>query len=115
MLDNGDGGDAGWYQPGFLIVQDTRIRPLLRDRDSCQPNRGTPDNPLLLMNHWIDRFPPPLEENSEVSRRDRLLRRVARCRALHGRAANLIAVDFYDRGDVIEVARELNSRSSAAD
>jgi hypothetical protein len=37
---------------------------------------------------------------------------VARCRALHGRAANLIAVDFYDRGDVIEVARELNSRAS---
>jgi hypothetical protein len=108
VLDQGDGGDAAWYQPGFLFVRDTRIRPLLEDRTSCRPNRGTPESPLLLMNHWIDRFPPPAGENARISRRDLLGRRVRRCRSQLGKVPNLIAVDFYERGDVLDVVRRLN-------
>ena len=114
VFDQGDGGDAPWYQSGFLFIQDTRIRSLIDSDTACDPGRGIPESPLLLMNHWIDRFPPPLTDDSRVSQRRVLLRRVRSCRERYGRSPNLIAVDFYDRGDVIATARELNQRGSPA-
>jgi hypothetical protein len=58
VFDEDDGGDASWHQPGFVFVQDTRIESLLDSGTACDPGRGTPESPLFLMNHWIDRFPP---------------------------------------------------------
>jgi hypothetical protein len=110
VLDEKDGGDASWYHPGFVFAQDTRIGSLLDSRTACDPNRGTPESPLFLMNHWIDRFPPPLSENRRIDDRDTLLRRVRSCRLRRGVVPNLIAVDFYEHGDVIAAARELNRR-----
>ena len=114
VLDQGDGGDAPWYQPAFLFAQDTRIRSLLRSRTACDPERGTPDNPLLVMNHWIDRFPPPPKQNRKASDRATLIQRVRSCRERLGRTPNAIAVDFYARGDAIAVATELNRTGAAA-
>ena len=114
VFDEGDGGDSAWYQAGFLFVEDTRIRSLLRSPTACDPNRGSPESPLLLMNHWIDRFPPPPSDNRDVSQRRTVLRRVRSCRDARGDVPNLIAVDFYDRGDVIPAVGELNRQGAAA-
>ena len=108
IFDEDDGGDASWYQPGFVFVQDTNIDSLLDSVTACDPRRGTPESPLLLMNHWIDRFPPSPRQNRAVSDRRTLLRRVRSCREVLGRPPNLIAVDFYEGGEVIRTARELN-------
>jgi hypothetical protein len=110
VLDERDGGDAPWYQPAALFVQDTRIGSLLDSPTDCQPNRGTPDSPLLVMNHWIDRFPPPLTENRAISTRGALLERVRSCRRSLGRVPTAIAGDFYDRGAIIATVGELNTR-----
>jgi hypothetical protein len=110
LLDQGDGGDQPWYHPGFVFVQDTRIRALLRSSTACDVGRGTPDSPLFLLNHWIDRFPPPITENAAVGERETIERRIARCRERVGRTPNLVAVDFYDRTDVLAVADALNER-----
>jgi hypothetical protein len=64
------------------------------------------------MNHWIDRFPPPLSENREVSDRAKLSARVHSCRRSLNRAPNVIAVEFYERGDIIAVVRELDRRGA---
>ncbi len=114
VLDQGDGGEEPWYRAGFNFIQDTRIRSLLTSTEACDPGRGTPESPLLLMNHWIDRFPPPLTANAEIGARRPLLDRVESCRGSIGRIPNLIAVDFYERGDVIEAARTLNRDGVAA-
>ncbi|HEX8102463.1 MAG TPA: hypothetical protein VF533_07625 [Solirubrobacteraceae bacterium] len=108
VLDQGDGGDAPWYQPGFLFLQDTQISSLLKSRTACVAGRGTPDSPLLFMNQWIDRFPPPAAENRAVGDRRSLLRRAQACRTALGRPVNAIAVDFYDDSDVLRTVRELN-------
>ena len=60
------------------------------------------------MNHWIDSFPPSPGRNRAVSDRRTLLRRVRSCREALGRAPNLIAVDFYERSEVVHIARKLN-------
>jgi len=114
VLDDGDGGDAPWYQPGFLFAQSTSIDAFTESRTSCQPDRGTPESPLLLMNHWVDRFPPPARAARDANRRAVLLRRTRSCRARLGRPPNLIAVDFYERGDVVQTARELNRGGKVA-
>lgn len=114
VLDEKDGGDASWYQPGFLFAQDTSIGAFTRSPSACHPNRGTPESPLLIMNHWVDRFPPPPTAAQAVNRRSVLSRRIRACRQRLGRVPNAIAVDFYDRGDVIAVVRELNQAGDAA-
>jgi hypothetical protein len=114
VLDENDGGDASWYQPGFLFAQDTSISAFTSSPSACDPNRGTPESPLLIMNHWVDRFPPPPTAAQAVNRRSVLSRRIRACRERLGRVPNAIAVDFYDRGDVIAVVRELNQAGDAA-
>ena len=46
--------------------------------------------------------------------RNSLLRRVRSCGEVPGRVPNLIAVDFYEQGDVVAAARELNRDGAAA-
>ncbi len=113
VLDEGDGSDASWHHAGFAFVQDTPVSSLLRSATACEPNRGTPESPLLMMNHWIDRFPPPPAENRAAGSKDAIMRRVTACRERRGRVPNLIAVDFYNRGAVIQAARDLNLTGAA--
>ena len=110
VLDEDDGGGAPWYQPAFLFLRDTRIDTVKRSATACVPGRGTPESPLLLLNHWIDRFPPPASANAAAGDRRTLLRRVRACRERLGQPANMIAVDFYERGDLLPTVAELNRR-----
>jgi hypothetical protein len=98
-----------------VFMQDTRIDALTESRIACFPRRGSPESPLVLMNHWIDRFPPSPARNRAASDSRVLLRRVRSCRDVLGRPPNIVAVDFYEQGDVIEVARELNRGGAVAE
>ena len=109
VLDERDGGDAPWLQPAFRFVQNTSIEAFTESRAACDPGRGTPDSPMLVINHWVDRFPPPQTSAAELNRRAALLRRARRCRGRLGRMPTAIAVDFYDRGDLIATVDELNT------
>jgi hypothetical protein len=110
VLTERNGGAYDWYHPLFEFVQDTPLGARKRSEFSCAPNRGDSDNPLFMVNHWIDRFPPPLGENRRASTLTALRDRVDRCEEVRGRPVNLIAVDFYDAGAVVELVRELNAR-----
>jgi hypothetical protein len=109
VLDEGDGGPAGWHQPAFVFAQTTSIAVFTDDPGSCVAGRGTPERPLLIMNHWVDGFPPSPVAARAVNRADALRGRVAECVERLGRRPNVIATDFYDEGDVIEVVRDLNA------
>lgn len=108
VLDEGDGGGAPWFQPGFVFAQNTSISGFTKDQATCEPNRGTPESPLLIANHWVDRFPPPAAAAARANRASVIERRVSRCRDRLGRTPNAIAVDFYDRGDLLETVARLN-------
>lgn len=113
MAENDGGGGAyPWYQEGFELFQETpytfRSVPEVKSPQSCQPNRGSPRNPLFLINSWIEKIPRDPDLAGRIDERDALLERVRACRRIRGLTPNLIAVDYYDQGDVVEVARELN-------
>jgi hypothetical protein len=109
ILAEKDGGERPWYLPGFSFAQDTPLGTRSAAGLRCERYRGSADSPLLLLNHWIDRFPPSPSRNERVGNAV-LGRQVDRCEQARGQLPNLIAVDFYERTGVVAIARRLNAR-----
>ena len=103
---------APWYMSGYdALLQDTPFQFAsvrdLRTSDSCKVLRGHSDAPLLLINEWVDTgTPDPVladEVNGEV-----LADRVKACARARHHLPNIVAVDFYARGDLIDLVDHLN-------
>jgi hypothetical protein len=99
-----------WYQHVWDLTFDTPFTFMDPSEFSCTLNRGQADNPLFLINHWLntqanlpDRSAAPLANSVEV-----LSGRVADCEAATGRRPTFIAVDFYEEGDLFAVVDALN-------
>jgi len=108
-----DAGDVPWLHDQFALVQETPFRfrtpAQVAAERSCRPNRGGPQNPLFLLNNWVDTSPAPQRRFAAVvNSLDNLLRRARMCERVRHHLANLVAVDFYEEGDVLGVVRELN-------
>ncbi len=102
------GGSPSWYMPAFDYIQDTPLGALHPAQLSCARYRGSAASPLLLINHWIPPFPPSPTLNAQIGRSAFLRARVARCTRERGIPGAILAVDFYQRTAVVEVAKELN-------
>ena len=117
MAEN-DAGEIPWYHLAYEhALQETPFRftsaAQLTDASkldaSCRPNRGPSSAPLFLLNHWVDTTPTPRPSlASTVNARAALLKRAQTCQRIRSRLSNLVAVDFYRRGDVFGVVSELN-------
>jgi hypothetical protein len=115
-------GAAPWYHSAYdSITQETpfsfsRVAQLTTPAAlpaGCKPNRGPADAPLFLINHWITTDPRPLPANAaKVNAYEPLLARVRECERLRKHFPNLIAVDFYRRGDLFRVVDTLNGVGS---
>ena len=118
VLAENQAGKAPWYQPVYdRLTQETpfafaRTNELIDSgilQASCRPNRGPAGAPLFLINHWINTDPLPRPGNGAiVNAYEPLLRRARTCQRIRGQPVNLLAVDFYERGDVFEVVDTLN-------
>jgi hypothetical protein len=118
MVAENEAGAAPWYQPVYTrLVEETPFTfgktPLLtapaKIPASCEPNRGPESAPLFLINHWISTDPVPKPSDaSVVNAYEPLLRRARECERIRGHLPNLLAVNFYKRGDVFRVVDTLN-------
>jgi hypothetical protein len=105
-----------WYTKGYGIFQDTPFTfatpAQLAAPASCRPNRGPADAPLFELNHFITNTSPPSVATARVvNARDFLLDRVSECEAIRHKTPTIVAVDFYDQGDLLGVVDELNGVS----
>lgn len=105
-----EGPPPAWYHHVWDLTFDTPFTFMDPSEFSCALNRGQADNPLFLINHWLntdanlpDRSAAPLANSAEV-----LTQRVEDCREATGRLPTFIAVDFYEEGDLFEVVEALN-------
>jgi len=113
MAENDAGeGRFPWYQQGFDLVQETPYTfhtvAEIKSPESCRPNRGSTSNPLFQLNSWIETIPRDPDLAARIDSHEALLERSRLCTKIRGLKPNLLNVDFYDRGDVIGVAKELN-------
>ncbi|HEU4840958.1 MAG TPA: hypothetical protein VFT09_05920, partial [Ilumatobacteraceae bacterium] len=93
--------------PAYDAMEETTYNFASRGDFSCDENRGVEGNPLFLVNHWLAAGDPLAA--GDVNRSEVLLDRVAECESERDRRPNIIAVDFYARGDVFDVVDELNA------
>jgi hypothetical protein len=77
---------------------------------SCALNRGSTDNDLFQINHWVGTsLGLPSEDGAMVANtQEELLQRVLECRDMWNRLPNFLVVDFYDHGALAETATLLN-------
>jgi len=112
MAENRTGG-IPWLRDQFSLVQETPYRfgapAEVAAESSCRLNRGAAGHPLFLLNNWVDTSPLPRRSNAAVvNSRVALLRRARTCQRLRERLPHLVAVDFYEQGDVLGVVAILN-------
>jgi hypothetical protein len=98
-----------WLRPAWQSMQETPYTFHEPKDFSCRPNRGPRTAPFFQINNWIETTPAPRPSNAEiVNSYDALLARARECRQERGQLPNILAVDFYDVGDVFRVVRTLN-------
>jgi hypothetical protein len=111
-------GGASWYRSAYdSITEETpytfskvaQLTDSERLAASCKPNRGADGAPLFLVNHWISTDPVPLPSNAaKVNAYDPLLARMRECQSIRHHLPNLVAINFYRRGDLFRVVDALN-------
>lgn len=116
MAENEPGG-APWWLDGFALFQETPFGfptpQALLAADSCRANRGDAEAPMLLLNHWVETYPPRPRNADRASRTSDIVERAHRCWQERGRVPNLLAVDFVERTGVVEAAAQLNDEVAA--
>ncbi|MGM0576396.1 MAG: phosphatidylinositol-specific phospholipase C domain-containing protein [Myxococcota bacterium] len=98
-----------WLHHVWALAWDTPYSYESREEFTCEPNRGDPDNPLFLLNHWIHEGGAPWREGAATTNSFEVLHgRATDCQAASGQLPNFIAVDHYATGDLFEVVDALN-------
>jgi hypothetical protein len=118
LLAENHAGTAPWYQLAYKRLAEetpyTFPRPSLLTAEShlpesCEPNRGPKVAPLFLINHWVSTDPNPKPSDADkVNAYEPLLARARACERIRHHLPNLLAVNFYKRGDLFRVVDTLN-------
>jgi hypothetical protein len=105
-----EGPPPAWYHQAFEHMRDTPYEFERPEDFTCAANRGDPDAPLLLMNHWISRrgAAPDRATAADVNRAHVLVERARTCQRERGQMVNYVAVDFYGLGDLAGAVDTLN-------
>ncbi len=104
-----NGPPPTWYHHAWHVFWDTPYAFANADEFSCELNRGSVDNPLYLVNHWVSEFDLPTQSGAaQVNAFDVLYGRIDLCREESGRMPTLVAVDFFEEGDLFAAVDALN-------
>jgi len=99
-----------WVHHVWDEAWDTPYGPMQPEDLSCALNRGSADNDLFLMNHWVNtELNLPSAENAELVNAAAVLQaRALECQRQWSHPPNFVVVDFYERGDLFAVVDALN-------
>lgn len=104
-----DGRAAGnhpWLHHVWSHAFETDFSNETPDDLDCDDNRGEPDRPLFILNHFLTapialpRLAEQVNGDAEAHARE--------CAALHGVMPQFVTVDFYEIGAVVEAVERLN-------
>ncbi|NVB77649.1 MAG: hypothetical protein HOV81_04580 [Kofleriaceae bacterium] len=102
------GGTFPWYMDVWANAYETHYQAETTADFSCAPNRGNPQNPLFIFNHFLTQTLAVPDQAPIVNANPFLLERARECMQADGSLPNFVTVDFYDQGDLFAAVRELN-------
>jgi len=90
---------------------------------SCVPHRGSVNNTLFVLNHFIITGAIGINTKTvdymigflgkdlfkNVNREPYMWKRISECQQCLGRIVNFVAVDFWESSDVVDIVQRLNS------
>jgi len=104
-----DGGpERPWLMDTWSEAFETDWNNDVPEDLDCEVSRGSPDNPLFILNHFVSN---PITEPSQaatVNFNPFFIERALECRAENDHIPNFVTVDFYSVGDVFDVVDALN-------
>jgi len=110
-----DVNDASPTQNWYHYVWDHAVETHYSVNDTiemvCDYNRGNAWNDLFIFNHFITHaaFGTGLPVESEIANSNPFfLNRILECQEVHDKFPNFITVDFYEKGDALQVVNILN-------
>lgn len=107
LASSAEGDPIPGYHHLWTWVQDNDYDAQNPEDLNCEPYRGAPDAPLLLMNHFITRIAPYEPGADEINQPDFIAARAAAC-AAERRPPSFVFVDFFESGDVVGAVATLN-------
>lgn len=108
VFDEASVPELPWLMHMYTEGWDTDYAARTAEDFSCDPLRGDPSHDLFLVNHFLTAPLGSPDLADQVNHQPLLGDRLAQCAAESGRAVNLVAVDFYEIGDVLEVVAALD-------
>jgi hypothetical protein len=102
------GGTFPWYMDVWANAYETHYQAEAVEDFNCTPNRGDPQNPLFIFNHFLTRTLPVPDQAPVVNANPYLVDRARECMQADGSLPNFVTVDFYDQGDLFAAVRDLN-------
>ncbi len=110
------GPPPAWLHHAWDVMWDTPYSFERPEDFSCACSRGCPSRQgqLFLVNHWLSTPLAAPEQAAATNAYDRLYGRAATCRDDSGFQPTLLAVDFYDVGDLFAVVDALNGIAAEA-
>lgn len=112
-----------WYHQAYSgILQETPYNwPALSQLtdpsnwpESCRPFRGGTTGSLFLMNHWSPPVAPTPATSAVVNATDTIVGRASTCAYVRGAIPNIVAVDLFQSGGLLQAVAELNRRFAPA-
>jgi hypothetical protein len=118
-------GAAPWYHLAYKrILEETpyafskasQLTEPAQLARSCRPGRGPKSGaPLFLVNNWVSTDPVPLAANAaKVNATAPLLRRLRTCERRRDHLPNLVAVNFFRAGGLMQAVDALNGVPASA-
>jgi hypothetical protein len=114
-------GAAPWYRLAYDTITEETPYAFAKPEQlidpaalaaTCALSRGPARAPMFLVNHWITTDPLPLPSQADkVNAYRPLMRRLRECQRIRRHIPNLVAVNFYRRGDLLRAVDTLNGVS----
>lgn len=103
------GGTPAYLHPAYEgELFDTPYSFAKQSDFSCRLNRGKAGSPLFMVNHWLGTPLADIALAREVNVAAVLGKRIDDCTKEAGKKPFLVAVDFYDVGDLMASVRKAN-------
>ena len=99
-----------WYHYAWGTIFDTDYSYDAPSDFHCGVNRGSADNDLYLVNHWVSSGLGTGDSTQAivVNENPLLLDRLRECMNEHGKLPNFVGVDYYNFGSVFAAVDSLN-------